>query len=85
MTKEMVQILTALGVDSSALVVTSEPEDNIVKSARNLPRIKTLPANLLNVVDILSHKMILMTEAAVRKAEQLWGQRLSREGNDASL
>ena len=85
MTKEMVQILTALGVDSSALVVTSEPEDNIVKSARNLPRIKTLPANLLNVVDILSHKMLLMTEAAVHKAEQLWGQRLSREGNDASL
>lgn len=85
MTKEMVQILTALGVDSSALVVTSEPEDNIVKSARNLPRIKTLPANLLNVVDILSHKMLLMTEAAVHKAEHLWGQRLSREGNDASL
>jgi len=85
MTKEMVQILTALGVDSSALVVTSQPEDNIVKSARNLPRIKTLPANLLNVVDILSHKMLLMTEAAVHKAEQLWGQRLSREGNDASL
>jgi len=85
MTKEMVQILTALGVDSSALVVTSQPEDNIVKSARNLPKIKTLPANLLNVVDILSHKMLLMTEAAVHKAEQLWGQRLSREGNDASL
>ncbi len=73
-TKQMVQILAALGVDSSALVVTSEPEDNVVKSARNLAGIKTIPANLLNVVDILSYKMLLMTEAAVRKAEQLWGQ-----------
>ncbi len=73
-TKQMVQILAALGVDSSALVVTSEPEDNVVKSARNLVGIKTIPANLLNVVDILSYKMLLMTEAAVRKAEQLWGQ-----------
>ncbi len=85
MTKEMAQILTALGIDSSALIVTSEPEDNIVKSARNLPKTKTLPANLLNVVDILSYKVLLMTEAAVHKAEQLWGQRLLREGNDASL
>jgi len=73
-TKQMVQILAALGVDSSALVVTSEPEVNVVKSARNLAGIKTIPANLLNVVDILSYKMLLMTEAAVRKAEQLWGQ-----------
>jgi len=66
--------LAALGVDSSALIATSEPEDNVVKSARNLTGIKTIPASLLNVVDILSYKMLLMTEAAVRKAEQLWGQ-----------
>lgn len=73
-TKEMAQILGALGVDSSALVVTSEVEDNVVKSARKLPGIKTTPASLLNVVDILSYKMLLMTVAAVRKAEQLWGR-----------
>ena len=84
-TKEMVQTLAALGVDSSALIATSEPEDNVVKSARNLAGIKTIPASLLNVVDILSHKMLLMTEAAVRKAEQLWGERLSQGGSSASL
>jgi len=72
-TKQMAGILVALGIDSSALIVTSEPEENVVKSARNLARIKTMPANILNVVDILSYKMLLMTEAAVRKAEQLWG------------
>ena len=69
----MVRILAALGIDSSALIVTGEPEGNVVKSARNLVRIKTLPANLINVLDILSYKMLLMTEVAVRKAEQLWG------------
>ncbi len=84
-TKEMVKILTALGVGSSALIVTSEPEDDIIKSACNLPKVKTLPANLLNVVDILSCKMLLMTEAAVHKSEQLWGQKLSPGGSDASL
>ena len=84
-TKEMVQTLAALGVDSSALIATFEPEGNVVKSTRNLAGIKTMPANLLNVVDILSHKMLLMTEAAVRKAEQLWGERLSQGGSNASL
>jgi len=84
-TKEMLRILNVLGVDTSALIVTSEPEDNVVKSARNLSKIKTLPANLLNVVDVLSYKMLLMTVAAVRKAEQLWGQGLSQGESDASL
>ncbi len=84
-TKKMVQILTALGVDYSTLIVTSEPEDSVIKSARNLPGIKTMPANLLNVVDLLSYKMLLMTEAAVRKAEQLWGDGLGQGGNHASL
>jgi len=77
-TKQMAQILAALGVDSSALIVTGEPEDNVVKSSRNLAGIKTIPASVLNVVDILSYKMLLMTEVAVRKAEQLWGERLSQ-------
>ena len=84
-TKEMARILAALGVDSAALIATSEPEENVVKSARNLPGIKTIPASLLNVIDILSYKMLLMTEAAVRKVEQLWGKRLSQGGSSASL
>ncbi len=84
-TKEMVQILAALGVDSSALIATSEPEAGIVKSARNLTGIEITPASLLNVVDILSHRILLMTEAAVRKAEQIWGQRLSQGESNASL
>jgi len=78
-TKQMVGILAALGVDSSALIVTDEPEEKVVKSARNLAGIKTIPANILNVVDILSYKMLLMTEAAVRKAEKIWG------GGNASI
>jgi large subunit ribosomal protein L4 len=77
-TKEMAGVLAALGVDSSALIVTGEPEENVVKSARNLAEVKTLPANILNVVDILSCKKLLMTEAAVRKAEDLWGKEASK-------
>lgn len=84
-TKQMAQILTALGVDSPALIVTSEPEDSVVKSARNLKGIKTMPANLINVLDILSYKILLMTVTAVRKVEQLWGEKLAEEVKHAPL
>ena len=84
-TRDIVRILTALGVNSSALIVTSEPEDNVVKSVRNLPEVRMVPANLLNVVDVLSRKMLLMTVTAVRQAEELWGDKLSQGGSNAPL
>ena len=84
-TKKMVEVLSALGVDSSALIVTQEPEENVIKSARNLPEVKTMPVNVLNVLDILSYKMLLMTEAAVRRAEKLWGNGLTQGGDNASV
>ena len=73
-TKEMVKTLKSLGIEPSALIATSEPGENIVKSARNLPEVDTIPAQLLNVVDITTHKMLLLTEAAVRQVEQIWGK-----------
>ena len=73
-TKEVVKILAALGVESSAIIATGEPVENVVKSARNLPSVATIPAQLLNVVDITSYKMLLMTEDAVRQVEKIWGR-----------
>ncbi len=84
-TKEMVRILAALGVDSSVLIVTAEPEDNAIKSARNLEGTKTMPASLLNVVDMLSYKVLLITVPAVRKVEQLWKKKLHQEVSNASV
>lgn len=72
-TKEMARILTALKAAPSVLVVTAESDASIIKSARNLKRVKTLPVALLNVVDLLNHKFVVMTLTAARKAEQIWG------------
>ena len=60
-------------IESSALIVTQKPEENVILSARNIPEITTMPASILNILDIMSHKTLLMTEAAVRAAEELWG------------
>ncbi|MBI4302500.1 MAG: 50S ribosomal protein L4 [Chloroflexi bacterium] len=73
-TKDMVVILASLGVKSSALIVTAGPDVNVYKSARNLPKIKALPAPLLNVVDLLSHDTLIITQSAVLEVERIWGQ-----------
>ncbi len=79
-TKQMVAALNALKIDSSALIVTQNPEENVIKSARNIPQVMTSPAGVINIMDILSHKTLLMTEAAVRAAEKLWGNGSAQEG-----
>lgn len=78
-TREMVKVLDSLKLESSALIVTSAPEENVIKSARNIPGLKTLPASTLNVLDLLSYRALVITEDAVRKVEQLWGEGQKQE------
>jgi large subunit ribosomal protein L4 len=78
-TKKMLDVLTALKIDSSAIIVTQNPEENVIKSARNIPQIITTPAGIISILDILSHKTLLMTEEAVRTAEKLWGTTKAQE------
>lgn len=72
-TKEMERILTNLGAERSALIVTGQPDRQVFLAARNLPKRKVIPADYLNVVDMMVHRDIVMTEEAVRRAEALWG------------
>jgi large subunit ribosomal protein L4 len=77
-TKEMVNILSALGVDSSALIITAQAEPDIVKASRNLAGIKVLPSPLINVLDLLSYKTLIATVSAMRNIEQIWGRKIVR-------
>ena len=71
-TREMVRLLANLGVDSPALIVTLAPQKDVILSAKNIKRVKTLPAPQLNPLDLLNHDRVVMTEEAVRRAESLW-------------
>jgi large subunit ribosomal protein L4 len=68
-TAEMARILKALGVTSSALVVTQKPETDIVRSAQNLQGTRTLPANLLNVKDLVTYKFVIIGVDGLRAVE----------------
>jgi len=72
-TKGMAAVLTAIEAGRSSLVVTGESDQVAQRSARNLPGASVMPADTLNVADMLSHGTLLLTVDAVRRIEALWG------------
>lgn len=73
-TMEMLQLLDNLEVSGSAVVLLPERNENVEKSARNLPDVKTLRANYLNIRDLLGHNYVIMPKAAVSLIEGFLGQ-----------
>jgi large subunit ribosomal protein L4 len=72
-TKDMVALLSVLECAPSTIVATAAVDSKVILSARNLPRVKTTPANLLNVVDLLKYDKLLLTEEALAVIERVWG------------
>lgn len=70
-TKEMVKVLEALKVAEAALVVTAERDENVFKSARNIPGITPVAASGINVYDLLAHDKLVITKDAVAKVEEV--------------
>ena len=72
------EILGALGVDRRGLIVTPSVDPDLMLGIRNLPEMNCLPADVLNVEALIQHDYVVMTEAAVRRAESLWGGERAR-------
>ncbi|KKW33343.1 MAG: 50S ribosomal protein L4 [Candidatus Uhrbacteria bacterium GW2011_GWA2_53_10] len=65
-TKVVAALLKKLPVTGKKTLVVLEPSNAIFSRAvRNLPRVSTLPANSLNVVDLLSHDTVLASKEAI--------------------
>ncbi|NJD02497.1 MAG: 50S ribosomal protein L4 [Ruminiclostridium sp.] len=71
-TKQMVNVLNSLKVDSSVLIVIDGKNDAVEKSARNIPGVKTAFVNTINVFDILKHEKFIITREAVAKVEEVY-------------
>jgi large subunit ribosomal protein L4 len=71
--KDILSILHNLGVDSSALILLPQRDEVILRSVRNLPEVRTLVAQYLNVRDLLKHDYILMPLASLEVIEGILG------------
>ncbi len=70
-TKELAKLMAGLGVKGSALLVDEPGNRNLELSARNLPRVKATLSTALNVVDLLSHDTVVLTEAAAGRVAEI--------------
>ncbi len=70
-TKDFVKVMNNLNV-SKALVVMNDSDINVVKSAANVPGVKTTMTNTLNVYDILKYDTVVTTKAAVEAIEEVY-------------
>lgn len=72
-TQVMAGVLEAIESGRSTLVVIAASDTTVQRSARNLPGADVLPADTLNVADMLAHGTLVLTVDAVRRIEALWG------------
>ena len=70
-TKKFQTVLNNLKV-SKALVVVGDDSDNVVKSAKNIPTVKTAYVNTINVYDILKYNTVVATKTAVANIEEVY-------------
>lgn len=70
-TKEFKGILNNLKADRKALVVTANYEDNVALSARNIPGVKFVAADGINVRDVLVYDKLIITKEAVEKVQEV--------------
>ena len=71
-TKEMVKFLEAVKAGKKALIVTEAKDDNVVKSAANIPGVATTTAGQMNVYEIVNHNSFIITKDAVKKIEEVY-------------
>lgn len=71
-TKAMVKVLANLKVDGKAYIVNEEPAVNVERAAANIPGVKTGLVNTLNVIDLLNFDKLILTQAALKKLEEVY-------------
>ena len=68
-TKNFVQVMETFKV-RKALIVTEKKNENLEKSSRNVPKIKVMRLEGLNVYDVLNYDHLFLVQPAVSKIEE---------------
>ena len=74
-TKEMVAFLNAFKFDNkTVLMVMSDNDALVIRAARNIKALQTLPVNELNTYDIVKNSVLVMSSDAVDSVQELYGE-----------
>ena len=71
-TKEMIKVLENIKAGKKALIVMAEKDDNVIKSAANIPGVRTALVSTMNVYEIINHTNFIVTKEAINKIEEVY-------------
>ncbi len=73
-TKTVVNMLTAIGADKKALIVTPAADEKFIRSAANIPGVRTTVAGSVNTYDVLNGGKLVISVDAAKKLEEVYAQ-----------
>lgn len=71
-TKEMIKVLENIKAAKKALIVMADKDENVIKSAANIPGVRTTLVNTMNVYEIINHTSFIVTKDAINKIEEVY-------------
>jgi large subunit ribosomal protein L4 len=71
-TKDMIKILENIKAGKKSLIVMSAKDENVIKSAANIPGVRTVLVTTMNVYEIINYTNFIITKDAVNKIEEVY-------------
>ena len=71
-TKDMLKVLESIKAAKKALIVTDIKDENVIRSAANIPGVKTTMVGEMNVYDIVNYESFIITRDAVNRIEEVY-------------
>jgi len=71
-TKEMIKFLSAVGAEKKSIIVTAGKDENVVKSAANIPGVETSYVGRMNVYELLNATSFIVTKEAIERIEEVY-------------
>ena len=72
-TKEMAAFQKALKLEKSAIIYMDNADEKVILAARNLEKLSTLPVEQISVYEVVANAKVVLTKAAVKKIEEVYG------------
>ncbi|MBO7526191.1 MAG: 50S ribosomal protein L4, partial [Clostridia bacterium] len=73
-TKEMVAFVDAFKFEKTVLVVMDNADEKVIRAARNIQAIQTIPVEQLNTYDVVKNAVIVLSKGSVEKLQEVYGE-----------
>ncbi|MCI8284675.1 MAG: 50S ribosomal protein L4 [Firmicutes bacterium] len=71
-TKEMIKVLENVKAAKKAIIVLDEKDDNVIRSASNIPGVETTLVSTMNTYEVLNATSFIVTKDAIKKIEEVY-------------